>query len=475
MKLDFLKKTNKKVQTLVKKNTSFLFFLSNLKKSNIDFVTKFDFEATLKRAEELNEVLNIISSIVSKPHFITTTSEIVLRSELSSRLSRESFNETIKDTKLWKHKGNELIPEYVHTVESIDTIVTYENKFIARLIDFISDEASDLLNDLLPLMESLEEKYEHKGIGFNEHSLLNDLSELPYPYNDIFINEGGNKRKLFNLIKKVNKRALILRNTDFYIQNKKEQLVFPILLTNILIHDKLYAYSYRFYKDNYLGNTKDDASKDYDFYNYFVANFFYELTRNKGIRLSESKKSKIYLDEENNLRFENIVFRNKLFTFTLNDDLTNLGIKLDISFNNEYKKENENLKLNGSTNYIKLVFSYKEINKVSVKDDLMNLNETYDNVILATLYNDIKDYINVMSLSLYKDNHEIMFKNLINSLSLVFNDTKGIFIAKCPICGENEIKLNKLDYECESCHAKFSLFDFKKSSYMWIKSLRRAN
>lgn len=475
MKLDFLKKTNKKVAMLLKTEPTFLNFLSTLKKSDVQFISKFDFEASIKRAEELNSMLNIITSIVNKPHFITTTSEIVLRSELSSRLSTESFNETIKDTKLWKHKGKELIPEYVHTVENIDTIVTYENKFIARLIDFISEEAKELLNDLLPLTESLEEKYERKGMGYNEHSLLNDFSGIDSPYKDIFTQEGGNKRKLFSLIKKVNKRCLILRNTDFYIQNKKEQLVFPLILTNILIHDKLYAYSYKFYKDNYLGKTNDDSSKDYDFYNYFVASLFNSLITNKKFKISSSKKSKIYLDENKNIRFEEILLRNEFFVYRINDDLENLGLKIDISFNSNLVKENENLKFNSSSTYIKLAYSYKEINKVSINEELRKLNEHYDNVILGTLYNEIKDYVNILSLSLYKNNHEIIFKNLLNSLSLVFIDSKETFINKCPICGENEIKLNKLDYECESCKGKFTLFDINKTSYMWIKSLRRAN
>lgn len=475
MRLDFIEKTNKEVYKLIKTEPTFLSFLSSIKKSNIKFVTEFDFEATLKRAEELNEVLNIISSIVNKPHFITTTSEIILRSELASRLSQESFNETIKDTKLWKHKGKEIIPEYVHTVESIDTIVTYENKFIARLIDFVSEEAKDLLNDLLPLTESLEEKYERRGMGYNEYSLLNDFNKLNYPYTDIFINEGGNKKKLFNLIKKVNKRSLVLKNTNFYIQNKKEHLVFPLILTNILIHDKLYAYAYRFYKDNYLGNNDNDSDKDKDFYSYLVGSLLFTLSKNKNIKFSSSKKCILYIDENKNIRFSNLMFKNKFFTYTLNDDFENLGIKIDVSFNQELIKTNETLKQNNSKTYLKLTYRYKDSNKDSIKEELERLKDDYDNAVLATLDNDIKDFINILSISLYKDNQEIIFTNFINSLSLIFLDSKETFISKCPICGESEIKLNKLDYECESCKGKFSLVNINNINYMWIKSLRRAS
>ena len=39
------------------------------------------------------------------------------------------------DAKLWKEKSGEMVPEYVHSVETIDSIHTYENRFIALLID----------------------------------------------------------------------------------------------------------------------------------------------------------------------------------------------------------------------------------------------------------------------------------------------------------------------------------------------------
>ena len=390
-------------------------------------------------------------------------------------LSVDSFNETIKDTKLWKHKGRELIPEYVHTVENIDTIVTYENKFIARMIDFISEEASELKHELLPLIESLEEQYESHGFGFNENSFLTKLNEISYPYQDIFSEEDGNKRKLFSLVKKINKRSQILKNTDFYIQNKKENLTFPIMITNILIHDKLYAYVYKFYKDNYLNKSKDEIDKDVDFYNYFVSNFLLELSKNKGVTISATKKANIYLDENRNIRFNNLLFGNKIFNFLVEDDLASLGIKIKVSFKKEYIKENEELKFNTLTTFIKTVNSLKDSNKNIVSNSLENIKSSFDNVIVITSLNEINEFNNVVTLSKYKDNHELIIKNLINSLSLVFLDSKGTFVSKCPVCGNNEIKLNSLDYECESCKAKFNLFVIDDTNYMWLKTLRRAN
>ena len=96
-------------------------------------------------------------------------------------------------------------------------------------------------------------------------------------------------------------------------------------------------------------------------------------------------------------------------------------------------------------------------------------------MIVITSLNEIYEFNNVVTLSKYKDNHELIIKNLINSLSLVFLDSKGTFVSKCPVCGNNEIKLNSLDYECESCKAKFNLFVIDDTNYMWLKTLRRAN
>ena len=58
---------------------------------------------------KLKEVLDKITSIVFRPHIKSSTEEIIQRSELSSSLSVQSFNDTIKDTKLWKNKRGEMI------------------------------------------------------------------------------------------------------------------------------------------------------------------------------------------------------------------------------------------------------------------------------------------------------------------------------------------------------------------------------
>ena len=123
-----------KLNRIVSKNNSFGDVYKALKNNRIKFNDKYDFEETKKKLEEFNKVLDKVISIIYAPHIEVSTSEIVLRSEQAGRLSRESFFDTTRDTKLWKRKNHELTPEYVHTKENIDTIDNYENRFISLLL-----------------------------------------------------------------------------------------------------------------------------------------------------------------------------------------------------------------------------------------------------------------------------------------------------------------------------------------------------
>ena len=168
-KENFIVTFNKKLAKKVKANMSFLDLTEILKEDKIKFITKFDYEETLTRASELKTVLDKITSIVFKPHIKTDIKEIVLRSELSGKLDTPSFFETVRDSKLWKNKRGTMTPEYVHNYENIDTLLTYENSFISYLVDLLHYEIKELLVDVTPLVDSIEENFEISGISYGKH------------------------------------------------------------------------------------------------------------------------------------------------------------------------------------------------------------------------------------------------------------------------------------------------------------------
>ena len=106
-------KFNAKLNRIVSKNNFFGDVYNALKTNKIKFNDKYDFEETKNKLEEFSKVLDKIISIIYAPHIEVSTSDIVVRSEQAGRLTRDSFFDTTRDTKLWKRKNHELTPEYL--------------------------------------------------------------------------------------------------------------------------------------------------------------------------------------------------------------------------------------------------------------------------------------------------------------------------------------------------------------------------
>lgn len=182
----YLKEFNNKIIRIINSNNSFTSLYNYLELDKIKFNKTYDYEETLSRLLVIKDLINKISSIIYKPHIKVDTNEIILRSELANKLSNESFLKTTKDSRLWKYKNNELTPEYVYSIENIDTILTYENRFISLLISLIYDELDEINVLIEPLIESLLEKYEISDITYGEYSIFKEFSNYGYPYKGVF-------------------------------------------------------------------------------------------------------------------------------------------------------------------------------------------------------------------------------------------------------------------------------------------------
>ena len=83
------------------------------------------------------------------------------------------------------------------------------------------------------------------------------------------------------------------------------------------------------------------------------------------------------------------------------------------------------------------------------------------------------DYNSVLTLSPYKNNHETLLKNLIKSLTLVFELDTKVFEVRCPVCGSKKVYTDAYTYRCENCSSNYSLINLEEKSHLFIKSLRR--
>ena len=174
-KKEYLVEITNKLKRLVNKDKSFTNLYDALFNEKINLYKRFDYEDSYNRGLKIKEVLDKITSIVYRPHIKQESREIILRSELSPSLSTESFLKTMKDVKNWKYKGKDISPEYVHSLESYDSLIIYENTFIALLVNEISAEIKDILSSLAPITLSIEEEFEVTGLTYGEFSLVNQF------------------------------------------------------------------------------------------------------------------------------------------------------------------------------------------------------------------------------------------------------------------------------------------------------------
>lgn len=480
IKEDYLIDINTKLNKAILRSSSFNVLFSSLNKDKFKLVAPFKYDESFKRAKELKEVLNKITSIIFKPHIKVDTSEIIIRSELSGPLSNESFKETMYDSRLWKSKNGKMTPERVHSVENIDTIDTYENRFISFLVTLIEEEVKALLVDIAPLTDSIEEVFETSGISYGKTSILNELNEnstsltkTTYSSWDEFISENKVKvaRDIYKLVKNLEKRIKLIKNTEFFRITHKA-IDKNVLPTNILIHDDLYSYCYRFYKSNYLKKTKDDKYKDVYYYNYVLLNLFYYLSKIKVAKTSLTNKATISIDENKRFRFTDLSFKRGFFSFFIKEDPNDLGFYIETRLINKSIRVNTRVdEAHSALYYFYVSYALKEENKARI--ELSKVKEEASNSILFTSSNTVGDYKNNITLSMYKNNHETIFKNLIKSLTLIFKLDTSVFESRCPVCGSKKVYTNAYTYTCENCKATYSLITLNEESALYLKSMRK--
>ena len=446
-KKEYLIELTNKINRTIKHSSSFTYVYETLSLDKFKLNVKYNYDETIKRCIELKNLLNKITSIVFKPHIKASTNEVILRSEFASSLSNQSFNDTLKDSKLWKNKNGVMTPEYVHSLEFIDSIDTYENRFISLLITLIEDEVEYMLSNIFPLVESIEEHFEVNGITYGEHSLFKEFSRLDYPYNDVFKKEKGNPNKVYTLVRTLLKRVKQLKNTEFFKITHK-YIDKNIIPTNILIHDELYSYCFRFYKANYLNVVTNLSMK--------------------------SNNATLRIDSSNRLRFDDISFKKGMFSYLIKEDQENLGFFMEVRLIEKAIRTNTKVGEERIARYYFLTSkTYSKENEVSINKEIENKKLEFNNVILLTQNNIVRNFSSVLTLSIYKDNHDLLFKNLLSSLSMLFKTDTMIFEAKCPVCGSSDLTYDGFTYKCSKCGSTYSLLNIDNEDILWVKSFRR--
>ena len=385
--------------------------------------------------KDINYIFDVILSIALSPHYLNSPETLLIRSEQSYQIDNEDYINTLRDSSLWKRKGQNLAPEYVYSKSSKEDIITYENKFVIYVFNLLMQEINKFYKDN-PLGNSLENLYKQEQITFSENSLVNDIKENNKNISALLNNDNQDNQ----LINKVYAKGKRIEQTSFYKLLSKETISLPILPTNILLHDQKYYYLYRFYRTN-LKRTNDDSM----FVNYVILKILETLIENK----YRFNKTSSLTFSDNQIQITDLICSKDGFTYKFNKDDNHLY--LDVKNGASYSK-----------------------NLIIIKEELDEATfEEFDNVFYICQINKSKKNKNVLEIDvLSKKDSRVSLDDIFLSLRLT---VKGSLSTKCPICGKLSLKEDKRfdqdNFFCHNCNSSLALIKKGQAKLIWLKSL----
>lgn len=424
----------------------------------LHYVEPYHFDEEKNKLEELKKVTDKILSILYHPAIQVSTNEIVQRSELSGKLSHESFIDTMRDPKLWKEKKNAMVPEYVHTVETIDNLDIYENRFLSLLIDELDEDISSTIEDMTPMVESFGEHYQNNLLSFGLHSPIRDMRNKFYPYSFIVLQGNGSKEELYNQAKKIKRRIRNMKGSEFYALTSKHKISHSVHPTNILIHDKLYSYCYKYYVSHYKATEKDDRKREILYFNYFLTSFLHTLKKRE--LLKEENMPAFFVDEEGMISFSSFPMEHYPFSFALHMDKENIGLILDVTIHYENKDYHFSY-------YLLTRERYTEKNAKSIHSIQ---DKTKGKFILVTGNNLVKDYDSILTFSYHMKKNDELLDDLLTSFTILIKANKEVYTGLCPVCGKTHIRFDGERYHCQECHSAYVIDKINSVSLLWIQS-----
>lgn len=223
--------------------------------------------------------------------------------------------------------------------------------------------------------------------------------------------------------------------------------------TNILIHNPLYNYCFRFYKDNYL---KQEESNKFDvyYYNYVFLNFIKYFSSVKLTKASLANSGNVYLDDNKRVRFDEISFKNGIFLFTFKEDKYNLGFYIESKLvNNSRRLDTKVNPTYLSKNYVLTSFAYSKNNEKTLHEILNKID--VNNKLLITMNNISGNYADTVNLSYFKNNQQDLVNSIFKTFTLLFDCDLILFKSKCPVCGDVNVSFDGYNYICRNCGASF--------------------
>lgn len=455
-----MKRTTDRVVRLWNRDPSFLSFCEKFETSPISFVTPYDYEAYFLRLSKIKEILDRVTSIVRAPHIKSDLEETIVRSELAQSLDPESFRKTMHDPKMWKRKNGNLTPEFVYQQTHIDSIDIYENRFICLLIDRMDEEVTSIASFVETDRLAFGDDNPLKDFSLDDDSILERFEDEGVPFEDVFVEGGTHRHQVKPLLKAVITRLKHLKNTPFYKFLHDKGIEDAVVATNILIHDEMYSYAYRFYKAEYIGK-EDNTQAELDAY---FANFVWfallnYLLSEKRLK-AERNKDAVWVQEDKRLYLSNLAWSHKHFIYSIKGEPKGFTLEVMYRDNTRQRKGDAIARY-----FVCLTHRVDEVERLALEKKAKEGN--YDDLFVISFEPSSSNLFKNLTLSPYQGNHREAIRKLLLSCSMVFACDASVFETKCPRCENIKLSSNGDHHECDRCHTKYEILE---NNLLWIKS-----
>lgn len=410
--------------------------------------------------KERKEVLDKIVKITKSPAILVKEEEVIKLSSLAGKLTSSSLIETMQDPKLWKEKEKEMVPYFVHAKETDDTILRYENAFICLLIKEIEKDISSYDSLSLILCEGLEDHYQSKENSYGPFSVYHDLRKRTYPYQFFFVREGEKRNEVLLLLQNCRKKIKNLKETPFYRINSKVSISKNIYPTNILLHDKVYNYCYRYYLEK-RKHEDDFSSKDYETY---AICCFLKALKDASL-LNRDNMPSLSFDSDRKCHFTPFSFFHYPFVFQAEE--ARQGIRIKVLLKDEEKE------IASSLHLLYIVECYSKDRNYFFKKKKEELEKEYQSVTFLAKENEAKEYSSLIHLTPYKKGGIDLLLDYLSSLTMLFKASFEYYSQVCPLCSSKEIAFDGKEFHCLQCGCQYSLFSLDKENLLYLRKGRK--
>ena len=396
-------------------------------------------------ADDIATAIKYIKNIFREPHISIKQDEIISLSSTASKFDARSLNETIKDEKLWRVRGNSVKPEYVHAYVNEENLAIYENKFICYLVDTLYTATTQKISSLCKNLTTVNKKINANGdenFSLDDYNnYVSDNGEIPV----LLTTKEPIVAIISSLIKSRNMLEILKSDKLYTACNKTGKFNGnDIKSTNIFENDVNYNYCYNFYL-NYFNKDVKLCNED-EMYNNFVKVSLFSAISSLGFAPSTENEN-LSISNSAILNFNKISFSNVPFTINA------------ISKDNNVELEVVNDVDGNSAKYLVL------INPKDAQNDEYDILYTNVYAITPKECNSDNEYLVVPTQKSSYDN----LINLIKSLLIIVEGAEFIHTMYCPVCGSPLIAPDYKDYSCMNCECVYHVYNYEYKDLIWIK------